>query len=263
MRRNIFFIAFIIALSTILNSCNTHAPDTLEDATDKKIVCLFFDDGWQNQYDVALPILLQHGFHATFSIIINVINTGQGNFRYFDEEAIRTLDGYNMDIACHSRKHMNLTDNLTDEQLYDEIVRSKKELEVLDTDVRTFVYPYDAWDGVVHYVKEAGYICARAGPSPRAYHLSESDLENERYHLKSCMIYDQSLDEYKQILSSVKPGGMVILTYHHISDLIDKYNTPVADFAAQMRYLQQSGYQVIPLPDVVSQHLSQGTSGRK
>ncbi len=36
-------------------------------------VCIFFDDGWKNQYDVALPILKEFGFKATFSIITDYI----------------------------------------------------------------------------------------------------------------------------------------------------------------------------------------------
>ena len=74
MRKTPILIVFIVAVLSILTGCNANAPNNLDDVTDDKIVCIFFDDGWQNQYDVALPILLQYGFQATFSIITDSID---------------------------------------------------------------------------------------------------------------------------------------------------------------------------------------------
>jgi len=45
---------------------------------DSKLVCLFFDDGYVNQYEVVLPILLKHDFEASFGVITGYIGTGHG-----------------------------------------------------------------------------------------------------------------------------------------------------------------------------------------
>lgn len=51
-----------------------------EELKPERKVCLFFDDGWQNQYDVAFPILKTCGFKASFAIITGSIGADRGTF---------------------------------------------------------------------------------------------------------------------------------------------------------------------------------------
>jgi peptidoglycan/xylan/chitin deacetylase (PgdA/CDA1 family) len=94
-----------------------------------------------NQYDVALPILLQHDFKASFAVITGSIGTGEGFWKYMGEKELKKLAKYGMDIAVHTKSHPDLTANLTDAQLPEEIIGSKKYLEKLGFEVRTFVAP--------------------------------------------------------------------------------------------------------------------------
>ncbi|MEM3056560.1 MAG: polysaccharide deacetylase family protein, partial [Candidatus Bathyarchaeia archaeon] len=70
------FINFIIIASifiiAIIWSIFCEIPLTYSNEFKKK-VCIFFDDGWKNQFDVALPVLKDFGFKATFSIITDYI----------------------------------------------------------------------------------------------------------------------------------------------------------------------------------------------
>jgi peptidoglycan/xylan/chitin deacetylase (PgdA/CDA1 family) len=219
---------------------------------DAKIVCLFFDDAYLNQYEVAFPVLSEHNFKATFGVITGSIGKGHDLWEYMGKEELKELAKHGMDIACHTETHPNLTDNLTDERLHQEIIESKRHLEEMGFEVSTFVYPYYAWDDrVIEYVKEAGYTCARAGWSKeKAYDLNTADPA-ARYHVHSWAITSQDLETFKRYVAKASRHSVVCLTYHFISDAgPEKTSTPVANFHAQMVYLKEAGYTVVAFPNL-------------
>jgi peptidoglycan/xylan/chitin deacetylase (PgdA/CDA1 family) len=215
-----------------------------------RLVCLFFDDGLEVQYDVALPILLQHGFAASFAIITDYIGARASDpiYNCMTAEEIMELDEYGMDVAAHSKTHPNLTE-ISDEQLQDEIIGSKKDLEKLGFEVRTFVYPGGAYnERVIGYVKQAGYVCARSTWLEQYYYLNDADPD-ARFQVSCYSVSNQSLDVFKGWLSHSTEEQVVCLCYHFISDTgPTKTSTPVANFADQMRYLEETGFTVVLLP---------------
>jgi peptidoglycan/xylan/chitin deacetylase (PgdA/CDA1 family) len=220
---------------------------------DAKLACLFFDDGYQNQYDVALPILLQHDFKATFSFITDYIGTGSAIWEYIDVKEIRKLAKHGMDIGSHTKTHAHLTNDLSDQQLTEELVDSKAHLEKLGFHVRTFVYPYCEWDErVISYVKQAGYTCARGCRwNADFYNLDTSDA-NARFHVASRNIAQQDMDQFKSIVEKADNRNVVCLTYHLVSDNgPESTSIPVSNFIDQMRYLKENGFTVVLLPDLI------------
>jgi peptidoglycan/xylan/chitin deacetylase (PgdA/CDA1 family) len=217
---------------------------------DAKLVSLFFDDAFLNQYDVALPVLKEHGFRATFGVIAGSIGTGHGLWEYMDITHLKDLADCGMDIACHTMTHANLTANLTDEALRREIIDSKKELEKMGFNVSTMVYPYYEWDErAISCVREAGYACGRAGWShEKACHLSSVDVKS-RYHVFSWQVTNEDMETFKYYLKEADADTLVGLTYHFIADDGPAATSaPVANFKAQMAYLKEAGYTVVPLP---------------
>ncbi len=220
-----------------------------EESGSKRKVCLFFDDGWQNQYDVAFPILKEFGFKASFAITTGSIGLDRGTFAgRMNVEELKELQAHGMDIACHTKTHPHML-NLTSSQLHEEIVDSKNTLAQMGFNVRTFVYAFGEWnDTIVNYVKDAGYVCAREA-KPKGYRLNDSD-PNARYCICSWQITNQSLDSFKQILSHSTGDEVVVLTYHFLSDNASRetYIT-VQNFRAQMSYLKENNFSVVLLPD--------------
>jgi peptidoglycan/xylan/chitin deacetylase (PgdA/CDA1 family) len=219
---------------------------------DARLVSLFFDDGFLNQYDVALPVLREYGFRATFGIITGSVSKGHGLWEYMDKKHLKELAGYGMDIASHTVNHVSLTANLTDKRLRQEIFDSKQELEKMGFKVSTMVYPYYEWDDrVIACVREAGYTCARAGWSrEKAYDLTTTD-EMARYHVFSWQITSQDMEKFELYLKEAGPETLVGLTYHFIADDGPaETSTPVASFKAQMAFLKEAGYTVVPLPQL-------------
>jgi peptidoglycan/xylan/chitin deacetylase (PgdA/CDA1 family) len=248
-------MALGLCLLTLILSVGCQKAERPEPAPlppDARLVCLFFDDAFYNQYDVALPVLLKHDFKATFGAITGYIGTGHDLWEYMDKEHLEELAEYGMDIACHTKTHPDLTENLTDEQLHEEITDSKKHLEEMGFEVTTMVYPYYEWDDrVIEFVTEAGYTCARGGwPEEGAYDLTTTDA-NARYHAPSWQITNQDLETFKQYVEEAGRYSVVSLVYHFISDTGPEVtSTPVANFQAQMSYLKKAGFTVVLLPEL-------------
>ncbi|MCW4045749.1 MAG: polysaccharide deacetylase family protein [Candidatus Bathyarchaeota archaeon] len=238
----------IMAISVLgLASLRLHVAGEFE--AERK-VCLFFDDGWQNQYDVAFPILKSHGLKASFAIATESIGLDRGTFASrMNIEELKELQAYGMNIACHTKTHSHMI-NLTSSQLYEEIVTSKDALTQLGFDVNTFVYPFGEWnDTIVNYVKSAGYLCAR-GAKPQVYSLKNTDPD-ARFRICSWQITNQSLDVFKEILSNASEDEVVVLTYHFLSDEASKETyISVQNFREQMQYLKENGFKVILLPEL-------------
>jgi hypothetical protein len=116
--------------------------------------------------------------------------------------------------------------------------------------VRTFVYPYGEWNVTIEdYVKEAGYVCAR-GTKPGVYNLTDPD-PNARYCICSWQIANQSMDQFKQILSNATEDQVVVLTYHFLTDNASQPTyIPIQNFREQMQYLKENNFDVVLLPDL-------------
>lgn len=248
------FIIILALLAVMLLAVGCPPPEEPPADEETKLVCIFFDDGWQNQYNVALPILLFNDFKATFGIITDYIATGYEFHEYMTEEELHELVGYGMEITSHSETHPDLTGDLTNEQLRDEIIGSKQHLEQMGFESRTFVYPFFEYnDEIVGIVKEAGYICARSGGhiQKEPYDLNTTDPD-ARYYVGSVPIADQSFDEFKTVVDQANGDFVVCLCYHFVSDALEVYTaTPVKSFAEQMKYLKENGFTVVILADLI------------
>ncbi len=248
--KKLLIILCLLATMLAFGCQGTGNPEPV--SPDSKLVCLFFDDCFLNQYEVALPVLLKHDFKATFGVITGHIGTGHGLWEYMDEEELKVLDGHGMDIACHTRTHPDLTGNLTDEQLREEIVYPKTHLENMGFRISTMVYPYYQCDSrVIKFVMESGYTCARAGWSKaREYDPRRGDPK-ARFNIPSWQITSQGMDEFKTIVNGAGRYSVVSLVYHFIVDDGPKEtSTPVDNFKEQMDYLKEAGFTVVLMPDL-------------
>ena len=137
-----------------------------------KPVVLTFDDGWQNQYSYALPLLEKYHMTAVFYIYTDPIGK-YPEFLTWDE--IKTMDAAGMTIGSHTLSHPHLS-SLSPAQLRNELFESKKVLEDhLGKSVVHFASPYGyTSDALVALLKEAGYQTGRT-TYKGAYH-SRDDL---------------------------------------------------------------------------------------
>lgn len=118
----------------------------------QKTVMLTFDDGTENQYTNAYPILKKYGLTGVFFII------SQRSGITHTQAKIMSDGG--MDIGSHSARHPDLTKVYDPAQLSSEIISSKYALQsAIDKTVYSFAYPGCGWNSqTLSYVVNAGYL---------------------------------------------------------------------------------------------------------
>jgi peptidoglycan/xylan/chitin deacetylase (PgdA/CDA1 family) len=242
----LLFVSVVGCQKTVIQK-----PPPISIPPNAKVVCLFFDDAFLNFYNTALPILDEYNFKATVGVITDYIGKGHDLMEYMDIGELEELAKQGMDIASHTKTHTHIR-TLSDKELYDEIVTSKKYLEDLGFEVSTLVYPYYEWDDrIIESAIAANYTCARAGwTQDRVYNPATTDPQ-ARYHVAAWQISNQDINSFKTIVNQAGPNAVVSLVYHLISDEgPEETTTPITNFKEQMAYLKSAGYTVVPLPDI-------------
>jgi len=136
-----------------------------ESVLPERPIAITLDDGWIEQYSIALPLLQKYGMRATF-YILSSYTRGE---RYVTWEQLEALRDAGMEIGSHTRTHVNLT-AISEEEASHEIFGSKSALEAkLGITVESLAYPFGLYsDSTVALTRQAGYRAAVAlGPSPQ------------------------------------------------------------------------------------------------
>jgi peptidoglycan/xylan/chitin deacetylase (PgdA/CDA1 family) len=143
-------------------------------------VIISFDDGWETQFEYALPGLEKYHYPATFFVVTDYI--GRPGFISWPQLQTLLTDG--MRIGSHSRSHPRLTKIKDTTKLWDQIHNSKTILESqLEISVEEFAYPYGAYNPTAAAtVKQAGYRAGRGCCSGIAH--TSSDV----FTLKAIMV---------------------------------------------------------------------------
>src|ERR1700741_3912283 len=116
----------------------------------KKPVVITFDDGYEDNYEFAFPLLQEFGMRAVFFVLGDrqmKASTWDQNSSIpigplMTEEHILELHRSGFEIGSHSLTHPKLS-HLPREKAWDEISRSRQLLEILlNAPVHTFAFPY-------------------------------------------------------------------------------------------------------------------------
>jgi len=120
-------------------------------------VALTFDDGYEDAFSTALPVLQRYGFSATFYIISGVV----GQAGYMTWEQLAGLRDAGMAIGAHTIDHLDLT-SLDPTESNRQIVESKAELErALGISMQSFCYPAGLYNAtIIEQVRAAGFLSA-------------------------------------------------------------------------------------------------------
>lgn len=119
-----------------------------------KPLVITFDDGYEDNQRVAVPLLRKYGFHA----IIFVITDNIGKRGYMTWEQMKAVQERAINIGSHTMTHADLT-RLDAGELAAELQNSKESLEKgLGTSADYLAYPYGRTNGqVIAAAKAAGY----------------------------------------------------------------------------------------------------------
>jgi peptidoglycan/xylan/chitin deacetylase (PgdA/CDA1 family) len=129
-------------------------------------VCITFDDGYADNCRTAIPWLLDEGIPFTYFVASQHILQEQP-FRHDVQrgcplapntpDQVRQLADKGVEIGAHTRRHVDLGAVHDEEQLHEEIVGSKRDLEqIIGRAVRYFAFPY----GLQQNLSEAAFRVA-------------------------------------------------------------------------------------------------------
>jgi len=144
-----------------------------------RAVVLTFDDGYENFYEYAWPVLDRCGFPAMVYLLSGFLGRpsdwfardGRETPALMNRDRILQLRELGVDFGSHGVSHVRLAE-VDAQTVQREVTESKAQLEeLLGGEVRHFCYPYGSHDRTaVDAVRAAGYTsavtCLRAAATP-------------------------------------------------------------------------------------------------
>jgi peptidoglycan/xylan/chitin deacetylase (PgdA/CDA1 family) len=145
----------------------------------RKPIILTFDDGYEDNYTIAFPLLQKSGSRA----VIFAVTDSNRRTNFWDHQEpcaallspvqLKELQRVGNEIGSHTVTHPNLP-SIPPGDALNELISSKMALEeMLGTDILSVAYPYGAVNpGVKDLAEKAGYKFAVAADSgPTKIHL--------------------------------------------------------------------------------------------
>ncbi len=170
----------------------------------QKPVVITFDDGYEDNYTNAFPILKKYNMKATVFMIADSI----GAPRFLTADQLKEMNAYGFDVQSHTYSHRPLT-TLDGEEIKAELSHSKVVLEeVLNKKIQYIAYPQGKYDKKVEELtREAGYKLAFT-VGPGNYTREDGPMEITR------MPIFESNDSYLGFRARLHVSQLVIVTNH-------------------------------------------------
>lgn len=145
------------------------------DRIPEKSVVITFDDGYEDNFTNAFPLLQKYNFKATIYIVLNRFNKDWStdkdlniasdelnNEKMLSDKQVKLMiESGLIEIACHTFDHVNLPKISNNEKVY-QIKESKEEIKnIFNIECNSFAYPFGFYDkDDVNIVKESKYTNA-------------------------------------------------------------------------------------------------------
>jgi len=125
----------------------------------RKTVVITFDDGFEDNFLYAFPVLAKYDMSATIFLITDYIDVRDG---YLSGDQIRLMSRNNIDFGGHTRSNVYLPSVEDTDELWNEISGCKEDVATItDKEVEFFCYPIGGFnESVKNAVKKSGYKAA-------------------------------------------------------------------------------------------------------
>ena len=161
----------------------------------QKPVIITFDDGNEDNYEYAFPIMQKFGFIGVAYIVANRI----GADGFLSAEQLKEIAAAGWEIGSHSMTHTDLAD-VTPVELREELLDSRLRLErEIGVEVRSFAYPFGSFVSTLgSKVENYGYRTAM-GLGKKTLHD-----QNTLYYLDRITIHGtMTLEEFVSLFNGL------------------------------------------------------------
>ncbi|MBX3175969.1 MAG: polysaccharide deacetylase family protein [Candidatus Hydrogenedentes bacterium] len=225
----------------------------------EKTVVLTFDDAVKSHVTFVAPALKERGFGATFYVTHRWMEDGENFLTWEDVAAIHAMG---FEIGNHTWTHQGFASPAEAARLEGELALVEYALAKVGVPKPvTFAWPGNAFciEGV-RVLEKLGYQLARRGMQPEMpYGRIEIGprYEPDRHHrllipTTGDAYPDWTLDHFKKLVHTGKPGQPVILQFHGVPDVAHPWvHTDPDRFIEFMDYLKAEGFNTIALRDLI------------
>ncbi len=216
---------------------------TLKPTFNQGMVTLSFDDGWLSTYQNGIPVLNNYGINSTQYIVSGEL----GNYGYINSTQMFDMQSQGHEIAAHSITHADLS-TLTNEQITQEVLGSKQDLEALGANtITSFAYPYGTWnENIKSIVGLSGYQGARTAL------VQDGGLNyanQDPFLLKTVSVeVNTPVSEVQQwIAEAVNSNTWLILVFHQIENEGGQYSTTPQNLESIAGYISSNGIKTVTI----------------
>jgi peptidoglycan/xylan/chitin deacetylase (PgdA/CDA1 family) len=244
----------VVMLLPVLTGLTLSAQQPVPD----KLVVLTFDDSSRSHFDVVRPILKKYGFSATF-FITEGFNFATNKTDYMTWEQIAQLHKDGFEIGNHTRDHLGLTEQNTDQigqQL--EGINLKCKQYGIPRPV-SFAYPGNFFHpSLIPLLEAQGIQYARRGGAPE-YPYEKGQGFAFQPGLDHPLLIPSAGDarppwtmaDFRRAIDQARLGKIAVLQFHGIPDgEHDWVSLEKHRFESFMRELARDGFTVIALRDL-------------
>ena len=180
------------------------------EANDRPTVCITFDDGYADNCESVIPWLLDQQIPFTYFVTSGNVQSGEPFAHDVKNgcplppntaDQIREMAAAGVEIGAHSRTHADLGSISDEQELYNEIVGSKRDLEaIIDRPVHYFAFPFGLPENLTtdgfRIAFEAGFygVCSAYGgynlPGDDSFHLQRIHGDPEWSRFRNWLTVD-------------------------------------------------------------------------
>jgi peptidoglycan/xylan/chitin deacetylase (PgdA/CDA1 family) len=155
---------------------------TLGTSLPERPIILTFDDGYEDNYTNAYPLLKKYGFVGTFFIVTEPVDKQRAGYMSWAQIEIMNTGG--MEIGAHSYTHPDLRGKSVDYIIW-QVLGSKEAIEArIQQSVRLFSYPSGRYDEQVVNVLRSANFWGAVTTETGTYQSSRRPFELQRIRVQ-------------------------------------------------------------------------------
>jgi peptidoglycan/xylan/chitin deacetylase (PgdA/CDA1 family) len=229
----------------------TPVPTKEPEQITRGVISIAFDDGCDNVFRNGLPVMEQHGVHATFYVISDAVGQTLEGTSYMTANQLLTLQNNGHEIGSHSKSHAWFP-GLSDSQMREEFSLSKQTLQSYGLTINNFAYPYGGANSHTNDVALEYYRSARtAYEGPYNMQIGAANTVLTGYG------GEQNAWLHDQVAATASSNSWTIIFFHNVvpeysgSDA-DDYSISVQDFNSLIEYALSQGIQFMTVNDALN-----------